>query len=57
MAADIQPFQIAASDAELQDLQRRLRATRWPEAEPVADWSQGIPLAYVQEVCQYWAEQ
>jgi pimeloyl-ACP methyl ester carboxylesterase len=57
MAAELQPFRIAASDAELQDLQRRLRATRWPEAEPVADWSQGIPLAYVREVCQYWADQ
>jgi pimeloyl-ACP methyl ester carboxylesterase len=57
MATELQPFRIAASDAELQDLQRRLRATRWPEAEPVADWSQGIPLAYVREVCQYWADQ
>jgi pimeloyl-ACP methyl ester carboxylesterase len=57
MAAELQPFKIAASDADLQDLQRRLRATRWPDAEPVGDWSQGIPLAYVQEVCQYWAEQ
>ncbi len=44
------PFQIHATDAELDDLRRRLRATRWPEAEPVSDWSQGIPLAYLQEV-------
>jgi len=51
-----QPFRIHASDAELDDLRRRLRATRWPEAEPVSDWSQGIPLAYVQEVCRYWAD-
>jgi pimeloyl-ACP methyl ester carboxylesterase len=53
---DIQPFRIEASDDELDDLQRRLRATRWPEAEPVDDWSQGIPLAYLQEVCGYWSE-
>jgi pimeloyl-ACP methyl ester carboxylesterase len=57
MAGDaVTPFRIEASDAELEDLRRRLRATRWPNPEPVEDWSQGIPLAYVQEVCSYWAE-
>ena len=57
MAGDaVTPFRIEASDAELDDLKRRLAATRWPEAEPVDDWSQGIPLAYVQEVCAYWGE-
>jgi len=52
----IEPFRIEASDAQLEDLKRRLRDTRWPEAAPVDDWSQGIPLAYLQEVCEYWAE-
>jgi pimeloyl-ACP methyl ester carboxylesterase len=52
----VNPFRIAVPDAELDDLRRRLRATRWPEREVVDDWSQGIPLAYVQEVCAYWAE-
>jgi len=52
----IEPFRIAASDADLDDLRRRLRATRWPEREVVDDWSQGIPLAYVQDVCAYWAD-
>ncbi|MBW2416826.1 MAG: epoxide hydrolase N-terminal domain-containing protein, partial [Deltaproteobacteria bacterium] len=52
----ITPFEIAATDEQLDDLQRRLRATRWPEAETVDDWTQGIPLAYVREVCAYWAE-
>jgi len=52
----IHPFQIQASDDELADLRRRLRATRWPDAETVDDWSQGIPLAYVRDVCAYWAE-
>ena len=56
MPPAIQPFRIAASDAALDDLRRRLRATRWPERETVDDWSQGIPLAYVQDVCAYWAE-
>jgi len=55
MGADaITPFRIAASDEQLADLKRRLAATRWPDPAPVDDWSQGIPLAYVQEVCAYW---
>ena len=52
----IEAFRIAASEQALDDLKRRLRATRWPEREVVSDWSQGTPLAYVQEVCAYWAE-
>ncbi len=35
---------------------RRLAATRWPEAETVDDWSQGVPLSYQREVCEYWAD-
>ena len=50
----IRPFQIAVSDEVLSDLQLRLTNTRWPEKETVTDWSQGIPLAYTQEVCEYW---
>lgn len=50
------PFRIQTSTTELEDLQRRLRSTRWPEKELVSDWSQGIPLAYVQELCEYWAD-
>jgi hypothetical protein len=46
---------IAIPEADLDDLRDRLRRTRWPEAETVDDWSQGIPLAYVQELCSYWA--
>ena len=51
----IRPFKIHASEEDLQDLKQRLQATRWPDAETVTDWSQGIPLAYVQELCSYWA--
>lgn len=50
----IRPFEIAISDAVLADLKQRLANTRWPEKETVKDWSQGIPLAYTQEVCDYW---
>jgi len=52
---EITPFTIAATDAQLDDLKQRLANTRWPEAELVDDWTQGIPLAYVQDVCEYWA--
>jgi pimeloyl-ACP methyl ester carboxylesterase len=56
MSDRIEPFRIAASADQLADLRRRLRAARFPERECVDDWSQGIPLAYVQDVCAYWAE-
>ena len=56
MSTDLRPFRIAVDDAVLDDLRARLRNTRWPEAELVEDWSQGAPLAWIQEVCRYWAE-
>jgi len=56
MSDEINPFRIAITDNELEDLKRRLRATRWPERECVDDWTQGLPLAYAQEVASYWLE-
>ena len=53
----IKPFKIAVKDEVLSDLKLRLANTRWPEKETVDDWSQGIPLAYTQEVCRYWLEE
>ncbi len=50
----IEPFAIHATDEQLDDLQRRLAATRLPDAELVDDWSQGTPLAYLSEVVRYW---
>lgn len=55
-AAALTPAPIHIEDEALDDLRSRLRATRWPERETVDDWSQGIPLAYVQELCQHWAD-
>ncbi len=55
--ADIRPFRIAVPDEDLSDLRDRLHRTRWPERECVADWSQGIPLDYVQELARYWADE
>ncbi|HEY0676330.1 MAG TPA: epoxide hydrolase N-terminal domain-containing protein, partial [Immundisolibacter sp.] len=50
----VTPFSIHIDDSLIADLHRRLANTRWPEKEPVDDWSQGTPLAYVQELCRYW---
>ena len=56
MSDDVTSFRIDVPDADLDDLRDRLRRTRWPEAETVDDWSQGVPLGYVQELCRYWAD-
>jgi pimeloyl-ACP methyl ester carboxylesterase len=53
-STDIRPFQIHVPDADLIDLRRRLAATRWPDPETVADGSQGVPLARLQELVSYW---
>ena len=54
MSDAITPFKISIDAAQLDDLKRRLRATRWPDKETPNDWSQGIPLAYVKDLCSYW---
>jgi pimeloyl-ACP methyl ester carboxylesterase len=41
---------------DLNDLRRRLHATRWPEKETVGDLTQGVPLATIQELARYWAD-
>ena len=50
----IRPFPITVPDEQLADLRRRIAATRWPDRETVADGSQGIPLAKMQELVRYW---
>ena len=54
--AELVPFRIDVPEAELADLRHRLGQTRWPEREPVDDWSQGVPLAYLRDLCGYWAD-
>jgi pimeloyl-ACP methyl ester carboxylesterase len=54
--ATINPFRMAVSDDDLDDLRQRLARTRWPEREAVDDWSQGIPLDYTKELAAYWAD-
>ena len=55
--SDISPFVISISDQQITDLNNRIANTRWPDAETTADWNQGVPLAYVKELVQYWGEQ
>lgn len=52
--SDIQEFRIAIDAATLDDLQGRLANTRFPEAQTVDDWNQGLPLGYAQELRDYW---
>jgi len=52
---DIRPFQVEIPEEELAELRRRIKATRWPSEELVADRSQGVQLATLQELARYWA--
>jgi len=52
---EIRPFRVNFSDLELAELRRRVKATRWPEREPVPDASQGVQLATAQKLARYWA--
>jgi epoxide hydrolase len=56
MADEVTDFRLDVPEEDLDDLRDRLRRARWPEPETVADWSQGVPLAYLQDLCRYWAE-
>jgi pimeloyl-ACP methyl ester carboxylesterase len=53
-AAEIRPFHIEIPEEQLDDLRRRLGATRWPSRELVPDRSQGVQLAAIQELARYW---
>ena len=52
--SEIREFQIEVTDETLDDLKQRLSMTRWPNKETPEDWSQGIPLGYMKELCDYW---
>jgi pimeloyl-ACP methyl ester carboxylesterase len=53
-ANEIRPFQVDIPDQALDDLRRRIAAVRWPSRELVADRSQGVQLATMQELARYW---
>jgi pimeloyl-ACP methyl ester carboxylesterase len=52
---DVHRFQVESSSEALDDLRRRIAATRWPSKELVGDRSQGVQLAMIQELARYWA--
>jgi pimeloyl-ACP methyl ester carboxylesterase len=54
---EIRPFTIDVPQAALDDLRRRIAATRWPERETVEDATQGVQLATMKELARYWAEE
>ncbi|MDN4596327.1 epoxide hydrolase family protein [Leifsonia virtsii] len=56
-SAEIRPFSYTAPPEELDDLRRRIRATRWPERETVDDSSQGVRLEVMRALADYWADQ
>src|SRR5438067_3742258 len=53
----IRPFSIDLPEEQLEDLRRRLQASRWPERETVTDQSQGVQLATIQALAHYWQTQ
>jgi len=53
----IRPFRIDTPDAELTDLRRRIKETRWPERETVPDQTQGVQLVTTQALARYWANE
>ena len=50
----IRPFKIGVPEEQIVDLRRRITSTRWPDRETVADQSQGVQLAKLQELVRYW---
>jgi pimeloyl-ACP methyl ester carboxylesterase len=56
-AVGIRPFSVEITQDQIENLRRRIEATRWPTTELVEDASQGIQLAFLQEVARYWIEE
>jgi pimeloyl-ACP methyl ester carboxylesterase len=54
-ATEIRPFHLEIPEEQLDDLRRRIEATRWPSSELVDDRSQGVQLATTQALARYWA--
>jgi len=51
---DIRPFRVDMPEEAIADLRQRIATTRWPSRELVADRSQGVQLATIQELARYW---
>ncbi|KAA0021622.1 epoxide hydrolase family protein [Antrihabitans cavernicola] len=59
MATDdaIAPFTVRVEQSAVDDLHDRLTRTRWPDEQPAADWSYGLPLSYARELAAYWRDE
>lgn len=56
VGAEITPFHVDVPQAEIDELKQRLERTRWTSGETVGDWSQGVPLTILQDLCSYWSK-
>jgi pimeloyl-ACP methyl ester carboxylesterase len=56
-SSDIRPFHVDIAEEKLDDLRRRIGATRWPSKELVADRSQGVQLETLQTLAHYWLDE
>ncbi|MFH0241940.1 epoxide hydrolase family protein [Streptomyces sp. HK10] len=50
----MRPFRIAVGQEAVEDLERRLAATRWPDEPPGAGWQRGVPVSWLRELAEYW---
>jgi len=53
----IRPFRVSVPEEELTELRRRINATRWPDRETVTDTTQGVQLATMRNLAQYWGKE
>ena len=53
---NLDPFKIDIPEEVILELKQKLSSTRWPEKETVDDWSQGVPRAYLAELCSHWLD-
>jgi pimeloyl-ACP methyl ester carboxylesterase len=53
-STEIHPFTLSIPQSDLDDLQTRLRLTRWPDKETIPGWTQGVPLSEIRNLCDYW---
>ncbi|MCX5121886.1 epoxide hydrolase [Micromonospora sp. NBC_00362] len=50
----MRPYQIDVPPSDIDDLRRRIAATRWPDEIPDVGWSRGVPVGYLRELAEYW---
>src|ERR1700720_1247133 len=56
VTSDIRPFRVSFPEEQVTDLRRRVKATKWPERETVADDTQGVRLVTMQALASYWGD-